>query len=273
MPISPDESAKQQQKILEKYRNLPVANQSRDDAEDAALLNNVTKNTYDNVTGGAQTTDWSKTMAKFANDRAASSVAQDARMDGINQQSAMAKESIAAQKQQTALRNRTMATDDKEQNMKRAIAQRAFDMGMTGKELALHSDSALADLGFEQTKKDFDAGRVTQQELMKITIEFAKRAQVKQQETEKMLQQLKNDMQKDLLAKDIDRAKARLTVYYNKLKEQAKDAAKAANNAAIVNGIFGIGGAVAGGLIGGPGGAAIGSSVGGVAASTVNAQQ
>lgn len=265
MALTPEQTVGQQRKVLDKYKNITPADESRRRAEDSSLLDSVTTSTYDQVTGGAPSGGIAQGLGKFAQSRAAASIGQDTRTDAVNLASANTRESVIGQKQENAVRGRASGIDEKEQALKRAMAQRAFEMGMTGKELALHSDAALADIGFAQMKKDFDEGRVSEGELKAITVEFARRAQAKKQETEKILTQMKQSAAVDIANGNSEAAKNRLRQYYESLKKQAQDAARAANNAAIVSGAFTVVGAVAGtffGPVGTVAGAAVGSAVG-----------
>lgn len=270
MALTPEETVAQQRKVLEKYKNVEPADASRRLAEDSALRDGVTTSTYDQVTSGGSPTGLAQGLGKFAQSRAQASSGQDTRLDAVNLAQASTRESVIGQKQINAVRGRASQVDDQEQILKRAIAQRAFDMGMTGKELALHSDAALADIGFQQTKKDFDAGRVTEQELKAITVEFARRSLTKKQDTEKLLIEMKNAAAIDIANGNSAAAKQRLVRYYESLKKQAKDAARAANNAAIVTGAFTVGGAVLGAVFGGGVGAAPGAAGGAALGAGVN---
>lgn len=270
MVLTPDQSVNQQQNIYNKYKNLAPADISRRKAEDSALIDEVSKTTYDTVTGNKQPSVLSQGLGKFTNKVADQSVAQNSRTDSNNLQQSQLKESIIGQRQSAAIGNRATDITTREQKLKRAVAQRAFDMGMTGKELSLHADSAIADIGFEKMQEDYQAGRVTTQELQNASFKLAQRAQQLKFQNDKLLTLMKQEAAKDIASGNVVRAKERMTSYYESLKKQAKDAAAAANNAALIRGAFTVGGAIIGTVItpgaGTVAGAAIGGAVGGAAA-------
>lgn len=261
MALTPDESVEQQRRVLDKYKNVSAGDASRRRAEDSEMLDNVTSSTYDAVQRG-NTSGISSGLAKYAGERAKTTVAQNARADSQNLREANFREGVIAQRQQAALQNQASGLNEREATLKRAISQRAFDMGISSKELSLHSDSTIADIGFEQLKKDYDEGRVTAAELRNLNKQLVLKAQRKKQDAEAFLAKMKKENEVDIAQGNIEKAKQRLTIYYSMQREAAQAAAAAANNAAIVSGVFGIAGTVVGGIYGGPAGAAAGGAVG-----------
>jgi len=195
-------------------------------------------------------------------------------------------------KGQQALQTATMGADiasaKSEQKMKQYMAakqegisrlgletaRRAFDLGISAKELALHQNSEVADLAFQQMYSDYQAGRMTQKELSSYARTLKAEAESMQRNAEIMLREAMAEFNGYIAEGNFNKGRQRIMEALERQKEAMKAAARASNAGAMLSGVFTIGGAILGGFMGGPAGAAVGAKVGsGVAPLVSNSMQ
>lgn len=262
--LSPDEAVAERKKAYDKILNMQPALSAKQGAESSQLVNKSLRDIYSQMqqggyagrVGGGQVVD--QTQMELAKQKGA----QRAEQDALSYQGAQAKEDIIGARQAQSLAQFNRKTQEMEDAMDRAIAERAFDLGMTAKELAFHTNAKVADIGFEELKKDFDAGQESEQELQTVKDNLTQDAQKSALQVKDLLAQIQREATQSAQGITRDRAlqlqKQLLAVQKDAIQKQSK----AANIAAILSGTFTIGGAAVGGMLGSYFGADIGADIG-----------
>lgn len=172
---------------------------------------------------------------------------QKTRAQDLAYKGAMYKEGILSAKQGAAVgdfERNTQIYKDKAATM---LANRAFEQGMSAKELAMSLDGSLSDKGLEQLKSDYEAGRVTKQELTDIGTQLAIQANQMKLQLQEDLAKLRGELERDIATGNVEAAKKRLIEHLDRQKEAAATAAKASNIGSVISGITGVIGGVAAG--------------------------
>jgi hypothetical protein len=257
-------------KAYDKFLNMQPALAKQQGMQTTNVTNKGLRDVYKGIQTGGFT---GRQQASQALDQSQLELAkakgqQAAEEDALNIQGAEMKEDIIGARQQESLGAFNRRTQEMEDAMDKAVAERAFDMGMTAKELAFHTNSKVADLGLETMKKDYDAGNISKTELLKQASYFEKEAQAAKIQADAMLRQLAQEGKNASTAYGRKRALELSLAMMEKQKEALKKQAKASNIASIITSGTAIGGAIIGGIYGGglPG-AALGASLGGSAGS------
>jgi len=264
-----DQRLKERNKAYQSFVNIaqPMQEQKAE-AQNTQLGLGGLRNVFKNVTqeggyagrqGATQAVD--QTQLELAKAKGE----QNATQDALNLQGAGMKEDLTGAQQQESIKSFNRQTDTMEETLNRAIAERSYELGITAKELAMHTNARVADIGMEQTKKDFDAGLVSRDELAKVSANLQIEADKFKQQANALLSQLQRESETANTAYGRDRAMQTQSKMLDAQKEAMKAQAKAANTAAIITGAFTIGGAVVGTLIAPGVGTALGASVGGAA--------
>ncbi len=244
--LSPDERVAQREKALASFTNVAQpAYQKKVGAERGQLISDVegavAKQAMQGQVGAA-----SGVMGE-AMQRAAQMVPQQgAEQDALNLQGANMQSDIMYSRQGAAVDKYATMTEEMKSQAADYIAKQAFDLGYQAKELALNRDGFIADKAMGQMYSDLQQGRISRQEVFDMQSKFKQQAQDLQQETEKMLTELNNQLKFDLQKGDIAAAKARLIRVTEIQKEAARKAAQASQFGAMLSGVFTVAGATAG---------------------------
>lgn len=266
---TPEEATKERSKVVEEQRNLSgpdLAEQRR--LERQAMLRNVAQQTLQNLESPQNLLV------------AQQGIQQQAQQIPIQQQQAQGEAAlqtlqqegdIALSKQQQRAKQYESAANVGISRLALETARRAFDLGYSSKQLALHQNAQVSDLAFEQMYYDLQEGRITQKEILNLGRKLKADAQRMKQEADIALREALKQMETYKTGYNAERAKKRLLAAIAAQKAAMERAAQASNTGAILSGVFTIGGAIAGGIIGGgPAGATVGASIGGAVAPIVS---
>ena len=189
-------------------------------------------------------------------------VEQKAQEDRINYQGALQEEQIQYIQQKAMLEKYEQQTIRRDREVALLNARAAFNYGMEAKQLMYSHNGALADYAFRVMQEDFELGRLTEREMQAMIHASQQNVQEYQQRLEQVRAQIESAFQQGITEGNIENAKQLLMEQQEYELKVQKEAARAANVAGILGGVFQLGGAVIGGIYGGPGGAAAGSSIG-----------
>lgn len=263
--LRPSDKVKFQEKAYEKVLGLPPAQEQRQEKEMGVARDRLT----DTVAQAAKEGGFrGRQLAGQALGQTALEVsqlagAQEAERDQLAFQGAGLKEQIIGQRQSAATGNFVRAREKENKALAEAITQRAFDLGMSSKELAFHNNSLVSDVGFNALATDFEAGRVDRTELMDLMYKQQLDAQQSSLAAERMLSERWGEMMTALKKGDIEEAKKRIKLALDMQKKAMEKSAKASSLGAILSGAFTIaGGAISTAFTGDP-------TLGAVAGSTL----
>lgn len=161
---------------------------------------------------------------------------QAAKMDAANLAGAKMREDIIGSKQQAALVNYETQTDQMKQQLAQQTANRAFELGMNSRQIALANESYLSDYGLRQLYADLEAGRANKEEVWKISSQLAMQAKELEYQIAQEKETLSAQLSADLSERNFDAARARIKRLLAKEKEALTKAAKASSMAAILSG-------------------------------------
>lgn len=270
--ISPDDAVLERKRAYDKLLNLEPVMAKKQALESTEATKAAMRAAYKGVTqGGYSGREATNKVADQAQlELAKMRNAQRSEADALALQGAGAKEDIIAGKQKQALTNFNRQSQDMEDQMDRAIAERAFDLGMTAKELAFHMNSKIADIGLEEMKKDFDAGQISEQEMLTLKLNLERSAGDAQLRSKELMNELQNLSKQEVNQYTINQALELQRKIIAANKDMIGKQTKASNIATIISGTGGlIGGAVGFGM-GGPAGGLAGSQIGGGAGSVLS---
>ncbi len=246
--LDPSEKIMYKKKAYNKLLNMEPAMQTANTAANTRLGKEGLQGVYAGVTQGgfegrkAADTAMDTTSLQLAKARGEQAKEKDA----LAVQGAGEKEAILSDKNAAYLNQFNRQTQDQEDQLNRAVAERAFDLGITAKELAFHVNSKVADIGMDKLKEDYDAGNVSKQELQTVVQNLAKAAQQAKIEADAILAELKRKGLAEATAEGRARGLALLKKLMDKQKENLQNSAKAANISSIISG----GASIAGGIVG-----------------------
>jgi len=239
--LTPEQKVASQKKAMDDYTNIAQpATKKQEALEKGKLAGDV----YAQTAQAAKSGDLQsiRPMLAKAQQQAATLIPeQKTRAQDLAYKGAMYQEGILGTKQNAAVADyerNTMVYKDKAAKM---LADQAFEQGYSSKELTMSLNGSIADRGFEQAAKDFEAGRITKQEITDITSKLAIQANQMRLQLQEDLAKLRGELEKDLANNDYDAAKKRLEILKGRQKEAAETAAKASNWAKIIEGGFKIG--------------------------------
>ena len=262
--LSPDEAVKSRQKALDEYINIAqpaLADQQA--GQRGKLAADVYSQAAQAASTGAPGTLMQQALGKAAQASAELLPKQAEERDTANQQGAQMQQDVMNSRQSVAVAKYVKETEEAKAESARFIAKRAFEMGISAQQLALHNNAYLADYGIRQMYEDYQSGRVTKQEIQK----YSNAAQLEAKtETDKIgadASDLAGQLSVILADKDKSRTQARVDELFKKYEDAAKAKVRAAQIGGILSGVFTIGGAVIGGIYGGPMGPAAGAAAGG----------
>jgi len=253
MEISPEERLKYRKEAYDSFANMQPALDTTQRIQRQKFSEEATAGIP-----GMRSEDISAQLGRAASGAATFISGQKQAQDTLSQQGAGMEQDIIGSKQSAALGQFARKQKVAEDEAARAVANRAFQLGMEAKELAFHDKAKIADIAMDQLAKDYQAGRVNKQELITMQNKFRMDAIKKKQEADEELLNLQGQFKIDMQNGNVGRAKSRLLKALEKQKDAAESAAKASNIAAVISGSF----TVAGAIIGGPAGALAGNAAG-----------
>lgn len=243
--LTPDDVVREREKALSSFANVtgPAA-QKKIAAERGRLI-----------------TDMSTKIAKAAREGQAGAMSgalgeavvgasellpqQRMERDAVARQGADMRAGVSIARQTAAVNKYDRDTSERKAIAAKHIANQAFNMGYSAKELALHRSGYLADEGLKQMYYDYQQGRLSREEVFDLQAKFMKEAQAYEIETQKKLAELKSELAIALKENDVNRAKTRLLEVFKIQQKAARDAAEASAFGAMLSGAFKIIGTVA----------------------------
>lgn len=271
--LDPQERLKFKQKAYDKFLNInqPAAAAQRG-VENTAIAKKGMQDIYSGLQQGGYTGRQAASQAVDTSqlELAKSIGQQQQEQDALNVKGAGMKEDIIGAREANAMNAFKIQTKDMEDSLNKAVAERAFELQMTGKELAFHTNSAVADLGLEKMKKDYDAGNISKLELQTIANNLTRAAAASKMQADNALKALQDLGTRAATAESRKRGLELTLAMLEKQKKAAKDQAKAANIASMITGGATVIGAGIGGIYGGPVGASTGAAIGGAAGTGIS---
>ena len=267
--LSPEEQVATRKKALESFANVAGPAQREQQARERGQLLTDAYVAAAQAQKAGKPQDVTGVMAQAQAKAAEMFPGQAAKADELATQGAKYREDIISSKQEAAVKQYEIQTDEMKQQQAQQIANRAFEFNISNQQLALSNDGYLADVGLRRLYEDYEAGRANKEDVFRISSKLQIEAQNMKYQIDQEMQKLKGELELDLANKDYAAAKSRMKKMMEKQKDAMLKAAKASNMAAILSGAFTIGGAVLGGYFGGPIGASIGAKAGGVAGEAV----
>jgi hypothetical protein len=246
--LSPAERLKFKAKAYDKFLNLQPAAEEKQRLETSQMGKEALRNVYKGVRqggySGRQAASGALDQSQLEMEKLAAQ--QAAERDALAAEGAGMKEDIIGERQKAGLQGFKRQTEEMEYQLNKAIAERAWDMGMTAKELAFHTNAQVADIGLEKMKEDFDKGMIKKAELERLKANLELAANQAKQAAQNALNELKRQGQ---MAVDAY-SREKMLELQNKLLDAQKDAlikqTKASNMAAILSGAFQVGGSYVG---------------------------
>lgn len=260
---TPEERTAGRQEILEQQKGLAgpdLAEQRRIQRQD--LLRQVAQQTFKNLgspVGLAQVGSQAQTAGSQL------PVAQQAQAGEMALQTEAMAGDVALSKQEQRAKQTQAAATEAQNKLALEVARRAFDLGYNSKQLALHANSAVSDIAFQQMYKDLQEGRLTKKEIEQYHRGLKREVAAISRDADILLRDAMQEFDHYIEQGNAKRAEERIITALNRYKEALTMAAKASNTAAIIGGVFTTAGTIAGAIYGGPAGAAIGAQSGKVA--------
>lgn len=254
-PVEPEETVKARKKALESFTNLIPAEKSQQRFEQQNLQQQVADATLRQPkkqqegaieSVGQMGLGALGIIGKGATAGAQLEGQQGQRMDALNLQGAKLQQQMADSKTQQAVKNTVMGMENETQKLARLVADRAFQEGMSVKELLFSKNNALADYALDRAREDFQAGRLSQKEIRDLQNKFALDAEKKKQKADEYMKTLEGDFVTDMQAGNVARAKSRILATMAAQKEALEAAAKAQAMSNVISGVAGVFSAIAG---------------------------
>lgn len=170
--------------------------------------------------------------------------AQQKETDETAYTGAQMKEEIEASRQGNKLSQFKKQNEQMEEALSRAITQRAFDLGMSSKELAFHTNAKVSDLGFEKLKKDFEDGMVNRQELNTVKDNLEREAKKLETAVKEMMNELRWQTEEAAKNREFDRLRELTKKIQDMQKKTLEAKARAASIGAIISGATKVGGSM-----------------------------
>lgn len=167
-------------------------------------------------------------------------------MDQLNLQGTQTQQSMADSKTKQAVSNTVRGMENETQKLARMVADRAFQEGMSVKELLFSKNAALSDYALQVAKEDFQKGRLSEKEIRDLQNTFKLEAEKKKKKADEYLKTLEGDFATDMAAGNVERAKSRIRAMLAAQKEALEAAAKAQATSNIITGATGVVGSVLG---------------------------
>jgi len=238
--LTPSQRLKNQEKAYESMLNLHPAQEKKQVQERASLKTKALEGQMEDYGTGQ-----SDSMQRFKSGGIAKEgsqmlgelqAKQESEKDALDFQGAGYKENMIGQRQSAATGDFVRKKEEEIRALQEAVTQRAFDLGMQGKELAFHNNSLVADAGFDALKRDFESGRVDRREMLTIGENQAIRALKRTNQAEQMLAIRFQEAMLAIQKGDIAEAMKRIKMGFAAQKKAAEDVARASNLGSIVGG-------------------------------------
>lgn len=238
--LSPEEKVASRKQALDAYTNIAYPmEEERQRMEKGKLASD----TYQQSVQAAKAGEYkqgSDVLAKARQQAAQLIPEQQKRADELRYTGAMDREKILSAKQGAAVGDYERTTQEYKDQAATQLANRAFEMGYQGKELALSNNAFVADRGLNQMYADLQAGRITQNEVRDIGQRLKLKAVQLQADLKRDLEGLKGQLELDLANKDMAAAQKRIADMIKRAEEAAESAAKSSSLGAMLSGVFGI---------------------------------
>lgn len=261
--IDPDEAVKSRKAALDQFTNVA---QPAFETQAAAQRGQLASDVYKQAAGAAATgqpgTLMQEALGKAAQQSAELLPKQAAEKDVLAQQGAQMQQDVMVSKQTAALAKFVRNTEESKAESARYLADKAFEMGMSAQELALHQNGYLADYGIRRLYEDYQSGRATQQDVLKYQRATTLEATRLENEMKQQAATLQGQLQEALAAKNLKLAQERFDKLFKMYEDTMKAKARAAQIGGIISGVTTLGGMAVGAYFGGPGGAILGGSIG-----------
>jgi hypothetical protein len=254
-PVEPDETIKARKSALDSFTNLVPAERSQQKFEQQNLQQQVADATMrqpkKQQEGGIESVGSMGLGALGILGKGVTASAdmygkQGQTMDQLNLAGAKQQQAMADSKTKQAVTNTVRGMENETQKLARMVADRAFQEGMSVKELLFSKNNALADYALTVAKDDFQKGRLSEKEIRDLQNTFLLEAEKKKNAAEQYLKTLEGDFATGMLGSNIERTKSRYLAMQAAQKEALEAAAKAQAMGSILEGIIGVGGAVLG---------------------------
>lgn len=234
--LSPDERLKYKQKAYDKYANVTPVQQKGQGIErqqiERQAKTGIGAGLREGGFAGGQAIG--KSMDQAGLELAKKVGEQQKQSDATAYTGAQMKEELIGQRETDALSKFKRDTDKMEDTLTRAITNRAFDLGMTAKELAFHTNSKVADIGFDKLKEDYDKGVTSKQELTNVQTGLQRESAKLENEAKELMNQLRWETELAAKNREFSRLKDLTKKLVDKQKETIKAKARASNIAAII---------------------------------------
>lgn len=230
--ITPEERVASRKKVFNDYLNFDPMQESQQKAERDELTRQTMAAT------GAQGSQMSRSpqlqglgslgiIQQAAGQGMQMLGAQATARDQTALQGATMQQGIAGAKSEQAVGNVSRGLENNTQRLARAVADKAFAEGMEAKQLIFHENSALADYSLERLKVDFESGRVSQRELLKLQQDLESRAVQRKYAADEAIQKAQGEFETEIKRGNIAGAKARMSALLAEQKAALKDAVRA----------------------------------------------
>jgi hypothetical protein len=254
-PVEPDETIKARKSALDSFTNLVPAERSQQKFEQQNLQQQVADATMrqpkKQQEGGIESVGSMGLGALGILGKGVTAAAdmygkQGQTMDQLNLAGAKQQQAMADSKTKQAVTNTVRGMENETQKLARMVADRAFQEGMSVKELLFSKNNALADYALTVAKDDFQKGRLSEKEIRDLQNTFLLEAEKKKNAAEQYMKTLEGEFATGMFGSNIERTKSRYLAMQAAHKEALEAAAKAQAMGDILEGIIGVGGAVLG---------------------------
>jgi hypothetical protein len=253
--VEPDETIRARREALDKFTNMIPAEKKQQKFEQQNLQQQVADATMrqpkKQQEGGIESVGSMGLGALGILGKGATASAemygkQGQSMDQLNLAGAKQQQAMADSKTGQAVTNTVRGMENETQKLARMVADRAFQEGMSVKELLFSKNAALSDYALKVAKEDFQKGRLSEKEIRDLQNTFLLEAEKKKAVADQYLKALEGDFSTGIMAGNVDRTKSRVNALLAAQKEALEASAKAQATAGIISGVAGVVAAVAG---------------------------
>lgn len=240
--VSPDEAVAGRKEALDKYTNVAQpALQKQQLAERGGLLSDVSTAVGEQAFKGAPASTTDRVLGQAAQKAAEMLPAQGAKQDTMNLQGAAMQEDITGTRQAQKVKNYVRSTEEAKDQAAKYLTNRAFEYGVSAKEMLLHQNGYVADRALAQMYKDLGANRENAADIRAYQSEVALQAKQLRNQLEQDRAQLMYELKVDLANNDMAAAKERYTELMRRNKEAMEAEAKASGLAKILSAVVTVG--------------------------------
>lgn len=240
--VDPNEAVASRKAALDKYTNVAQpALQKQQSADRGTLLSDVSTAVGQQAFKGAPVAASNRVMGQAAAKAAEMLPAQGAKQDAMNLQGANMQEDVTAGRQTQQVKNYARTTEEAKEKAATYLANRAFEYGVTAKEMLLHQNGYVADRALAQIYSDLGANRENAADIRAYQSEVALQAKQLRNQLEQDKATLMYELKVDLANKDMAAAKARYEELLRRNKEVMEAEAKASGLGKILSAAVTIG--------------------------------